>query len=148
MGYLEYSPGDAPGGSYSDWGRKAVFTTCSNDVASVLFSQRNIERVQTMIRTIIKRKYGYVIGRQSQDEIAIVLRSVYEMHGNPGARDPAAEVATLNARAMEFIIPNIKSNIESYLAYMRDSTTPWRLLDRPTNTSLRGQNVMYNSIID
>jgi len=138
----------APGGSYGDWGRKSVFTTCNNQVASILFSERNLERVQTMIRTIIKNKYGYSIGRQSQDEISIVLRSMYEMHGNPGAPNPATEVSRLNARAMEFFIPHIKANIESYIAYIRDSTKPYRLLDRPTNTSLRGQNVLYNSVLD
>lgn len=138
----------APGGSYGDWGRKAVFTTCSNQVASMLFSERNLERVNGMLRTIIKKKYGYTIGRQSFDELAIVLRSMYEMHGNPGASDPAAEVQKLNARAMEFLIPHVKANIESYFAYIRDSTRPYRLLDRPTNTSLRGQNVMYNSTLD
>ena len=146
MGFMEIRASDES--AYGDWGKKSVFTACGNDVASILFSRRNIERVQTLIRTIIKKKYGHVIGRQSSDEIAIVLRAVYEMHGNPGAPDPAAEVVKLNARAMEFIIPNIKSNIDSYYAYIRDSTTPWRLLDRPTNTSLRGQNVLYNSIID
>jgi hypothetical protein len=138
----------APGGSYSDWGRKSVFTTCNNKVASILFSERNIERVQTMIRTIIRNKYRHNIGRQSPDEISIVLRSMYEMHGNPGAHDPVAEVERLNARAMEFLIPHIKANIESYIAYIRDSTRPYRLLDRPTNTSLRGQNVLYNSLLD
>jgi hypothetical protein len=101
-----------------------------------------------MVRTIIKKKYGYTIGRQSFDELSIVLRSMYQMHGNPGAADPAAEVQKLNAYAMQFLVPHIKANIESYLAYIRDSTTPYRLLDRPTNTSLRGQNILYNSTLD
>jgi hypothetical protein len=143
-----YAVGDAPGGSMADHGRKALFTVSTNRVAAQLFSDRNLQRLDLMLRRVIREKYGHVVSRQSVDELAIVLRAVYEMYGNPASEHPELEVEKLNAYALEYLVPHVKGNIDAYISYVRDSTTPYRLLDRPTNTSLRGQNVAWNHLMD
>jgi hypothetical protein len=48
----------------------------------------------------------------------------------------------LNAEVLGYVIPHIKSNIDHYIGYLRDSTQPYRLLDRPQNTSLKGEQTV------
>jgi hypothetical protein len=70
------------------------------------------------------------------------MRGVYALHANTVCRDVAAQTRQLNAEVLAIVIPSIKVNIDHYLGYIRDSTRPYSLLDRPQNTSLKGEQTM------
>lgn len=133
---------NAEGTSYADAMRASLFACSDNNLVTAFFSRRNIQNLQTQIRIIMKEKYGYTIGPQSETELVLAMRGVYALNGNTVSPNIGCQVRQLNAEVLAWVIPNIKTNIDHYLGYLRDSTRPYRLLDRPQNTSLKGQQTL------
>jgi len=130
------------GMSYADAMRASLFACGDNHLVTAFFSRRNIQSLQTQIRIIMREKYGHNIGPQDETELVLAMRGIYALHANTVCRDVTRQTRQLNAEVLAYVIPNIKTNIDHYLGYLRDSTRPYRLLDRPQNTSLKGEQTM------
>lgn len=128
--------------SYSDDLKKVLFQCSTNKVVERFFSHRNIEHLQTMMRRAIKQKLDVVIDRQSDQELVQVMRAMYSMRGNPRPDDVGAEVDRLNAIVLEWVIPHLVVNIRAHYGYLRDIANPYRLLERPTYASLKGEQTV------
>lgn len=127
---------------YSDDLKKVMFQCSYNQVLEAFFSSRNIEKLQTQMRIIIKEKLGVIIDRQSDTELVQVMRAMYAMRGNPRPDDVAAEVKRLNGIVLEWVIPHITVNIRAHIGYLRDISQPYRLLERPKYASLKGEQTV------
>lgn len=119
-----------------------------NPLINQFFSEQNINTLQTNIRIIMKEKYGYTISRQDDTELVLIMRGVFNANDSvivyPCIQK---QVEFLNAKTLEFVIPQIRSNIRHYLGYLRDISLPYggAVLDRPSYTSQRGEFTLYNN---
>ena len=132
------------GPTYADAMRASLFACSDNRLITTFFSRRNIQNLQTSIRIIMREKYGHTISPQDETELVLVMRGIYALHANTVCNDILSQVKQLNAEVLAYVIPNIKTNIDHYIGYIRDSTQPFRLLQRPQNTSLKGQNTLFS----
>jgi len=127
---------------YSDDLKKVLSQCSTNKVVELFFSARNIEKLQSQMRIIIKEKLGVVIDRQSDQELVQVMRAMYSMRGNPRPDDVPAEVNRLNGIVLEWVIPHLTVNIRAHYGYLRDISRPYRLLERPQYASIKGQQTV------
>lgn len=117
----------------------ALLHAQANEVSALFFSQRNVDALQEGIRYRVYAESGgrFVIGRQSDVELGIVMRSYYLQHGRdrPGAgagaggggrnnnRGPLEEVRRLNAMVLDFCVPRVLQEADSYIQYRKDAAT-------------------------
>ena len=110
---------------------------CDTPLAKSFFSAGNISAIQNNLRIVVREKTGYVIGRQSEEQVVIVMRAMYMMYADQG--NPIdAEVRRLNAIVLSQLAPMVGTGIAAYLGYIRDSTQMHVPHERPKNMSQRG----------
>lgn len=109
-------------------------------VSKVFFSMENINLLQTGIRNkILNDTNGeYNIGRQKDDELKIVMRSIYFQHAKNQSTNVSAQVLDLNTRVIEWCVPEIISNIKQSQKYIKDISTMPVPLERSIMPSRKG----------
>jgi hypothetical protein len=109
-------------------------------VSKVFFSMENINLLQTGIRNkILNDTNGeYNIGRQKDDELKIVMRSIYFQHAKNQSTNVPAQVLDLNTRVIEWCVPEIISNIKQSQRYIKDISTMPVPLERSVMPSRKG----------
>jgi len=110
----------------STFAKEATFGQISNTPLSQLFfSEQNIEALHQGIRyRIYKESDGkYVIGKQSDADLKIVMRSIFLQYARHMPTDILGQVRELNARVLEWIVPEVMSNMLQYQHYIRDAST-------------------------
>lgn len=110
---------------------------CPNPLALSFFSASNMNTIQSNLRIIVREKTGYVIGRQSEEQMSIIMRGIYSLYADHG-NNVDAEVRRLNAIVLSHVAPQVGTGIASYLGYIRDSTQMHVPLERPKNMSIKG----------
>lgn len=110
--------------------------------ASRLFlSSGNAEALHEAIRYRVYVESGgrHTIGRQSDTELAVVMRSVLLQHGdNDDSRDPVVQVRELNARVLKYCVDNVLSQVEGYVSYVRDASRMPTPMPRGAASSIKG----------
>lgn len=109
-------------------------TTLSN----TFFCKNNIILLNNAIRKKIydKSKGLYNIGPQNTDELMIIMRAMYLQHALNLDTDITKQVESLNNIVLDYCIPQIYSEIESYIKYTQDVSNMYEPLDRPVLSSL------------
>jgi hypothetical protein len=116
------------------------------------FSGENIEEVQKLIRYNVysNTEKKYIIDNQDETELLIVMRGVYlefsKVYSEPSKI--REEIKRLNVLVVNEILPNLISNLEQYLGYLRDSSNAYTLIDRPENPSIKGKSTELRSVSD
>ena len=110
------------------------------DVSSVFFSNNNIDLLQLGIRNrILNDTQGkYQIGKQSETDLKIIMRSIYFQYGKNLAENIKEQVLDLNTRVIEWSVNEIISNIKQSERYIMDISTLPVPLDRSTLPSQKG----------
>ena len=110
------------------------------DVSSVFFSNNNIDLLQLCIRNrILNDTQGkYQIGKQSETDLKIIMRSIYFQYGKNLAENIKEQVLDLNTRVIEWSVNEIISNIKQSERYIMDISTLPVPLDRSTLPSQKG----------
>ena len=80
----------------------------------------------------------YNIGRQKDDELKIVMRSIYFQHAKNQSTNVPAQVLDLNTRVIEWCVPEIISNIKQSQRYIKDISTMPVPLERSVMPSRKG----------
>jgi hypothetical protein len=113
---------------------------CDSPLARAFFSPTNMDLIQTNLRTVIREKTGYVISRQSDEDLALIMRAMYAVHSQHGDQDVAREVRRLNAIVLSECAPMVGTGISQHFGYLRDASTLPVPLDRAQNISIKGRN--------
>lgn len=95
----------------------------STAVSDLFFSPRNVDAVQEGIRYRVFVDTGGrdVIGRQSDVELGLVMRSVFLQEAdNDSSREEISQVRQLNASVLSFCVPRIVQEINQYKHYRKD----------------------------
>ena len=93
---------------------------------NLFMSKKNVDALHDAIRYRVWVETGgqQVIGRQSDAELAIVMRSIVLQHGrNDGSSDPLEQVRELNARVLEWSVPRIVGEVSQYIKYRQDASS-------------------------
>lgn len=120
-----------------------------NRLQTVFFSPDNINRLQQAIQYYVnKRSDGqFKIGRQSDNELELVMRSVYLQYGKNRDVDLQQQVRELNAYVLSYAVENILSNVRQYLVYKKDISQLPVPLDLPIYSSSQGTRTSPNFAI-
>ena len=107
---------------------------------AVFFSQDNIESLQTQIHDQVMAMSGgkYDIGRQSDDDLRLVMRSYYLMFGRNDPTKVSSELAELNGRVIGYCSGKIYSEVEFHMFYRKDLEEFAPAIANPVNTQVYG----------
>ena len=106
----------------------------SSLLSNTFFSLENIEIIQNAIRAEIYKKSNntYIIDNQDYDQIKIIMRSVflqYALHRDDNIR---GQIEDLNKVVLDFCVPQVYSELVSYMKYKKDISTLPVPMDNPT----------------
>jgi hypothetical protein len=110
---------------------------CDTPLSRSFFSATNMDSIQSNLRLIVREKTGYIIGRQSEEQVALIMRSIFTLYANSGA-PVENEVRRLNAIVLSELAPQVGTGIAAYLGYVRDASRPHIPLENPKNMSQKG----------
>ncbi len=85
----------------------------------IFFSEFNINNLQKIIRynVWLQSDKKHVVGRQSDDQLKIIMRSVFLQYGKHNDQNINQQIMELNEIVCNYSIPNILSNLEQYIGY-------------------------------
>ena len=113
-------------------------------LSGVFFSRKNIDNLHTKIKVGIKRILNYDINNQSEEEIQIIMRSIYLQFSKNTDCDIQKQVADLNKEVLNYCISNIYTNIKQYLGYIRNlSDVSDFVMPPPEETNIAGNKRGY-----
>ncbi len=92
-------------------------------VSEMFFSGANVDRIQNMIRKDVfdrSQPKGYVIDKQSVEELKIIMRGIYLQYARNLPNDVASQVEDLNRKVCDWAVPHILSAVDHYHFYLND----------------------------
>jgi hypothetical protein len=133
--------------NYKDEALKGILLT--SKVQSVFFSKKNIDALQSAIQYYVyQRSNGNIkVGRQSDTELEIIMRSVYLQYGKNQDVDIINQVKDLNSYVLEYAVSSVISNATQYLVYKKDISQLPVPLDLPIYSNPAGTRTHPNLII-
>lgn len=129
----------------SQFNREAIIgvhqQTPLNDL---FFSRQNIEALQVGVKNMVaKRTDGeFVIGKQSEVELQIVMRAIYLQHAKHMTTNIIEQVRELNSLVIDFCVPRIIEEIKMFKYYKHDIGQLPIPLDRGQFSSSKGLKIL------
>jgi hypothetical protein len=110
----------------------------------VFYSNENIDIIQKMLIMIVYKRTNkeIVIARQKRERLITVMDWVFLNHSRNLPYNIKQQVDELNKITINEILPDLLSNIDQYLGYIRDINDPIRPIDRPINVSSKGSRTL------
>lgn len=116
----------------------------ANQLNQLFFSVENINALQEGIRyrVYVESNKRYTIGRQSDQELKIIMRAMYLQYAKNLDTDCIGQTRDLNKRVIDASVPDILSNLYQYETYRRDISTLPMPLDRAPLVSTKGTKTL------
>ena len=120
---------------------------CESKLAEVYFSAQNINLLQDIIRyqVYVRSNKNHIIGRQSDVELKIIMRSIYLQYGKNLPTNIKGQVAELNELVVNECIDSILTGIEQYYGYLKNITQAPIPLPRSVNMSTKGSKQLQEN---
>ena len=106
------------------------------------FNSNNVDVLQKTLRETIKAKTGYLIDRQADDQLLIIMRGCYIENNIDRTLPPMEQVSQLNAMTVRICLPQIASGLKQYLGYLKDASSLPSPISRSVNTSVKGSRTL------
>ena len=115
-----------------------------SDLSESFFSRKNVNTLQNKIIEEVYKKSNnqYKIGRQSETELEIIMRSIYLQNTQNLPCNIEEQVDKLNALVLDYCVPYIIGEVSQYYTYIRDVSEAKPVMDRPTNVSIKGEKTL------
>lgn len=115
-----------------------------SQLSQVFFSEQNVDALQQGIRYRVYVETGgkFVIGRQSDQELRIIMRSVYYQYARNDGSDVVAQARELNAKVLDWAVPDVLSNLVQHQVYRKDASTLPMPLEHAQMMSTKGTKVL------
>ena len=113
----------------------------STPVSDGFFSPENVELLQNQIRKAVfdrSQPKGYVVDKQSVDELKIIMRAIYYQFARNLPRDVAGQITDLNLKVVNWSAPHILSAVEHYMYYLNDISHMPTPMAQPQHLSRAG----------
>lgn len=106
----------------------------------IYFSDENVNLLQSEIQKQVHVMSGgkYVIDRQSDDDIKIIMRSYYLMFGKNDPNFVERELQELNSRVIGYCSAKIYSEVDFHMFYRKDIADFAPAIANPTNVHVFG----------
>jgi hypothetical protein len=110
----------------------------NTDLNTRFFSQENIDALQSRIQILVRQMVGADIGRQSDSDLMLIMRSYYLQYARNDPNDVEAELQELNDRVAGFAANRIAVEVEAYRYYRKDILDFPEPIARPIDTQIYG----------
>jgi len=106
----------------------------------LFFSKKNLEIIQNMIRynVYIKSDNKHIIGKQSDIELEIIMRSIYLQHSPNLPNKITEQISYLNKLVSDWCVEQIIPEINQYIGYIKEIEYMPVPIDLPLNLSSKG----------
>jgi hypothetical protein len=135
-------------GNKFDVGMKNVFSNCKysqEPVGKLFFSESNIKRLQKQIKEKIYNDTNHKIvvdEDQDDNDLLVSMRAVYQLHGKFIREHIVTQVKDLNKKLVDYVVPDMISQIKQYYGYLKDVNEPIKPIARPMNVSNAGRRTL------
>lgn len=109
-----------------------------NSLSRTFFSNDNVERIQLQIINEVYKQSKNKIGKQSYQEIQVIMKSIYLQYSQNLRNDIEGQIIKLNKYVVDDCVRTIVGNVLQYNKYMEDITTPPPTRINPQNVSNKG----------
>jgi len=115
-----------------------------NPISNLFFCPTNVNALQDGIRYKVWKETDqrYVIGRQSDQELKVVMRSIYFQYARHLPSDVVGQVRDLNAKVLEWVVPEVLSNLRQHERYREDASKMPVPLAHPPLMTQKGTRVL------
>ncbi len=113
-------------------------------LSDMYYSQTNIDFLQNeIINQIYKKTSGkYRIVKQSEDELVIVMKSIFLQYARNNDNEIQLQVNNLNKHVLDYCVDNVYVNLLQYVKYIDDITKEQTVIDRPQNVDIKGSKTL------
>lgn len=107
------------------------------------FSNENIELInKQLILTVYKKSNNTIkIDPQSPNALLIVMRYVFIEYARHLPYNISEQIKELNCKVINEILPNVMTNINQKLDYMKEIENPRQLIPLPINVNKNNKNI-------
>ena len=115
-----------------------------NMLNQLFLSAENIENLQQRIRYEIYKASNqqHIIGRQSERELVIIMRSIYLTYGKNIPTKLKEQIADLNDIVVLEVVPKILSAVQADVRYLYDASTQPMPLAHPQSMTNKGNKIL------
>jgi len=114
----------------------------STPVTNLFFSRKNIDYVQYMLKYLVYKETGNIIGRQSDEELLIIMRSIYLSDSKAMPDHIPQQVAELNAKVIKYAVyQQILPKVTGYVTFLNDNFRTNVVLPQAKNVNMRGARI-------
>lgn len=129
-----------------DFNKQGIKTIHSeNPISELFFSSHNIEILQNGIRYSVHLKSDkkIVIDKQSDNELLVVMRSVYLQYCKHLPINIVEQVRDLNTKVIDYCVPNILVEINQHVNFKNNVSKLPIPLDHAKNMSQQGTKFLF-----
>lgn len=115
------------------------------EASRYFFSSKNVELLQKAIvgnvnKKLELQKIDFKVGVQNRDNLHVVMRAIYLQEACHNSCKLAEQIKKLNGKVLDYVIPNIITNVKQYVHYISDISCPVPTMDRPVDASSKNNN--------
>ncbi len=110
------------------------------------FSRENVDTIQNEIIKRIYNQTNYVISRQSDTNLQIIMRSIYLQYGKNLPCQIKEQVLELNEEVYKECLRIIIPNIQQTIGYRNDLSKLPQTMERAINISSKGTKTLYDKV--
>lgn len=129
---------------------KRLINQQQDELTKFYFSEENIDYIQDRLIEEVKKIKKVSIGRQSDDELIMIMYSFYnrslESKINSENNDILTYIGLLNKSVIEECLKQILSGIDMFMYYYKDASELPQELDLPVHTSMKGSRILSEPV--
>tara|TARA_Y100000389_G_C17050475_1_gene312509 strand:- start:73 stop:552 length:480 start_codon:yes stop_codon:yes gene_type:complete len=114
-----------------------------NKVSSLFFSRHNIDTLQSGIRYSVYKRSKHIIDNQSENDLMVIMRSIYLQYSKNLPYDIVEQVKRLNSMVLDYCVPNILREVNQYNNYTNDISSLPIPLEHAKNMSSKGTKINH-----
>jgi hypothetical protein len=105
-------------------------------LSCAFFSAGNVRILQNGIKAGVHKKSNgrFQIADQDEDTLKIIMRSVFLQHATNQPTNITGQISALNKIVLDYSVPQVLSEAQSYVKYKNDVSTLVVPIQRPVST--------------
>lgn len=109
-------------GRSMEYNHDLIKDIASNELSVIFFSRLNVDALQEGIieMVFLQTDRQSLVGRQSEQELKIIMRAVYYQNAQFKPFGILAQVRDLNQKVLDYCVPNILGALSMHTFYLND----------------------------
>jgi hypothetical protein len=131
--------------------RNALSTILAESkISNMFFSSKNIQYIQdTLKNQVYKRSNGrYKLLPQNEDDLKVIMRAYFLQYIEHRIGYETEELKRLNGLVLDFLVPRMMNESESYEKYIRDQSTLVMPFDRAVQVDRDWKELKYQPFMN